>query len=119
MTLSGKFTEQIYFWNGIPFSLLGDSRSSDSGEESKSKTPSPEPAGEQVELKSLKRGAYFGEAALLSREPRLASVRASSKTVQLCRLDVKAFERLLGPCQCIMSRNIAKYREERQMHGLE
>ncbi|XP_063726686.1 cAMP-dependent protein kinase type II regulatory subunit-like isoform X2 [Symsagittifera roscoffensis] len=84
--------------------------------ESTSSTPENRPG--EVALKILSRGAYFGEAALVSREARLASVRAESDSVQLCRLDRQAFERLLGPCQNIMARNVEKYREERKRMGV-
>jgi len=53
-------------------------------------------SGEKVNM-ALKAGDYFGELALLSGEPRAASVEATSETVKLLCLDRKAFSRLLGP----------------------
>ncbi|XP_072027165.1 cAMP-dependent protein kinase type II regulatory subunit-like [Amphiura filiformis] len=65
----------------------------------------------EMEVARLSRGQYFGELALLTNNPRAASVY----TVGECRcafLDVNAFERLLGPCMDIMKRNIEHYDEE-------
>jgi len=62
-------------------------------------------------VKEIGPGACFGEVALLTKEPRNATVTASS-VVTAGVLDVNAFERLLGPCKNIMARNIDKYAEE-------
>lgn len=62
-------------------------------------------------VKKIGPGACFGEIALITKEARNATITASSN-VMAGVLDVNAFERLLGPCKNIMSRNIDKYAEE-------
>lgn len=66
---------------------------------------------EEVEVNKLDRGDYFGELALLFNKPRAASVYAQTD-VACAVLDVSAFERLLGPCVEIMSRNVCNYEEQ-------
>jgi len=66
---------------------------------------------EEVEVNKLERGDYFGELALLFKKPRAASVYAQTD-VACAVLDISAFERLLGPCVEIMSRNVANYEEQ-------
>ena len=76
----------------------------------------------------MEQGSYFGELALLSSKPRAATITVVSKDATaggdfefqffdsnqriLLVLDVNAFERLLGPCKEVMSREIDKYAEE-------
>lgn len=67
--------------------------------------------GEEKVVKEIEAGACFGEIALITKEPRNATVTASCDVVAGV-LDVNAFERLLGPCKEIMARNIDKYAEE-------
>lgn len=67
--------------------------------------------GTEKVVKEIAAGACFGEVALITKEPRNATVAASSNVVAGV-LDVNAFERLLGPCKEIMARNIDKYAEE-------
>jgi len=67
--------------------------------------------GQEKIVKTIDTGACFGEVALITKEPRNATVTASSNVVAGV-LDVNAFERLLGPCKNIMTRNIDKYAEE-------
>ncbi|KAK9506733.1 hypothetical protein O3M35_008612 [Rhynocoris fuscipes] len=66
---------------------------------------------EEVEIKRLHAGDYFGELALVTHKPRAASVYAVGE-VKTAYLDVDAFERLLGPCMQIMQRNISTYEEQ-------
>ncbi|XP_075217108.1 cAMP-dependent protein kinase type II regulatory subunit isoform X1 [Lycorma delicatula] len=63
---------------------------------------------EDVELKRITKGGYFGELALVTHKPRAASAYAVGET-KLAFLDVEAFERLLGPCMLIMKRNMEDY----------
>uniref|UniRef100_A0A672I1B3 cAMP-dependent protein kinase type II regulatory subunit n=1 Tax=Salarias fasciatus TaxID=181472 RepID=A0A672I1B3_SALFA len=66
---------------------------------------------EEVEIATCTRGQYFGELALVTNKPRAASAYAVG-SVKCLVMDVKAFERLLGPCMDIMKRNIANYEEQ-------
>lgn len=59
---------------------------------------------DQGVLRSLTKGDYFGELALLNDAPRAASVIAQSK-VKVAFLDKDGFQRLLGPVVEIMRRN--------------
>lgn len=82
-------------------------------------------------VKEIGSGACFGEVALITKEPRNATVAAKTDVTAggsflitfqidfkvlhiniITVLDVNAFERLLGPCREIMARNIDKYAEE-------
>ncbi|KAK1169001.1 cAMP-dependent protein kinase type II-beta regulatory subunit-like isoform X1 [Acipenser oxyrinchus oxyrinchus] len=64
-----------------------------------------------VEIARCTRGQYFGELALVTNKPRAASAYAVGN-VKCLVMDVKAFERLLGPCMDIMKRNIVNYEEQ-------
>jgi len=68
--------------------------------------------GGQREVKRLDKGSYFGELALLTKEPRKATCKVVSPEATVGMLDVNAFERLLGPCKELMSRKIDQYDEE-------
>ncbi|OQV24331.1 cAMP-dependent protein kinase type II regulatory subunit [Hypsibius exemplaris] len=67
--------------------------------------------GEEKEVDRLDDGKYFGELALITQRPRACSVVANGDC-KVAFLDVKAFERLLGPCVEIMKRNIDQYRHQ-------
>ncbi|XP_037961750.1 cAMP-dependent protein kinase type II regulatory subunit isoform X2 [Plutella xylostella] len=67
--------------------------------------------GNEIEVKRLGKGAYFGELALVTHKPRAASAYAVGP-VKVAFLDVETFERLLGPCMEIMKRNIDDYEEQ-------
>ncbi|KAJ3217095.1 hypothetical protein HK099_005600 [Clydaea vesicula] len=60
--------------------------------------------GVEHELPGLKKGDYFGELALLTNNPRKATIVAKGK-VKLATLGKKAFVRLLGPVVDILKRN--------------
>ena len=77
-----------------------------------------EKGGDKKEISVLKKGDYFGEMALVMNQPRSAFVYAKG-TAKCARLDVGAFERLLGPCMEIMKRNIKNYEMNRKALGLE
>lgn len=65
---------------------------------------------EKREVAVLKEGDYFGELALITQNPRAATVTAIEETTTAF-LDKDAFERLLGPCLEILGRNIEFYKE--------
>ncbi|XP_064407002.1 cAMP-dependent protein kinase type I-alpha regulatory subunit-like [Halichondria panicea] len=64
--------------------------------------------GEYVEVGQLGPSDYFGEIALLLKRPRAATVTAKG-TLKCVKLDRSRFERVLGPCQDILKRNISQY----------
>lgn len=66
---------------------------------------------EEVQLQRYSKGAYFGELALLQNQPRAASAIADGDC-KCAVLDVKAFERLLGPCKELLMRNIPLYEQQ-------
>ncbi|PAA91738.1 hypothetical protein BOX15_Mlig010423g1, partial [Macrostomum lignano] len=68
--------------------------------------------GEEVEISRLGKGGYFGELALLTKQPRAASVYACGGRCKVAVLDVGSFERLLGPCLDIMRRSIDTYQQQ-------
>ncbi|XP_055336043.1 cAMP-dependent protein kinase type II regulatory subunit-like isoform X2 [Paramacrobiotus metropolitanus] len=70
--------------------------------------------GETKELGRTGPGGYFGERALITNQPRAATVFASGThyETKLAFLDKEAFERLLGPCIDIMKRNEARYQKQ-------
>jgi cAMP-dependent protein kinase regulator len=56
----------------------------------------------------LKTADFFGEIALLTHKPRAATVTA--KTAVTCaKLDRERFERVLGPCEDVLRRNMENY----------
>jgi len=64
-------------------------------------------------VKELTTGSYFGEKALITKNPRAATIAVTSTEGVTCGvLDVNAFERLLGPCKNLMERGIDRYAEE-------
>jgi cAMP-dependent protein kinase regulator len=64
--------------------------------------------GEETEVRRIGQQGYFGELGLLTHRSRAASAYAVGDC-KLAFLNVDAFERLLGPCQDIMKRNIVEY----------
>jgi len=63
------------------------------------------------EVTRLGTGDYFGERALVTREPRQATAVAQGE-VLLMELDVSTFERFLGPCLDIMKKNMEVYHDQ-------
>ena len=53
-------------------------------------------------------GDYFGERALLQNEPRAASIIAKTR-LQTVKIDKACFNRLLGPLDDILRRNMENY----------
>ncbi|XP_059926254.1 protein kinase, cAMP-dependent, regulatory, type II, alpha, B [Gadus macrocephalus] len=77
----------------------------------KSRTTAGQLDHAEVELARCVRGQYFGELALVTNQPRAASVYAVGVTKCLV-IDIQAFERLLGPFKEIMKRNISQYEDQ-------
>lgn len=65
--------------------------------------------GTRLEAGNVKRGGYFGEKALLEQSARAADVVACGRC-ETVSMDVAAFERLLGPCQDVMHRQMQSYK---------
>jgi len=61
--------------------------------------------GEKFQSHELGPGDYFGERALMTNEPRAATVRALKKTVVMT-LDKIAFQKHLGPLQEVLDQNL-------------
>ncbi len=57
------------------------------------------------DVNGYRKGAYFGEMALMKNEPRAANVIAQTK-VKAVSLDRHSFKRLLGPLDSILKRNM-------------
>lgn len=66
-------------------------------------------SNDSVTVGTLGPGDYFGEVALLNDRPRAATVTAKSN-LKCVRLDRYRFERVLGPCQDILKRNMNNYK---------
>jgi len=52
--------------------------------------------GNKKKLMDYKRGDYFGERALITNEPRAASIKATSSELVVAKLEIRAFKRLFG-----------------------
>jgi CRP-like cAMP-binding protein len=65
------------------------------------------------DLPTIASGDYFGERALLSGEPRAATITASTDVVCL-KLDAAAFHILLGPLEVIMKGRVNGYTEKQE-----
>jgi len=64
--------------------------------------------GTSKDLGQLGPSDYFGEIALLTDRPRAATVTAV-EPLKCVRLDRERFNRVLGPCEDILRRNMAAY----------
>jgi len=71
-----------------------------------------EPGKEKaVEVKKLSAGEYFGERALMKREPRAATVKCVADMTCL-RLEREAFQLLLGPLEEAMQNQLSGYEQK-------
>jgi len=66
--------------------------------------------GEVVEVARLYPSSYFGEIALLTDRPRAATVTAVGN-VKLVKMDRDRFNRVMGPCEEILRRNMEIYNQ--------
>ena len=64
--------------------------------------------GKERQIAELGPSDYFGEIALLTDRPRAATVIAAEQ-LKCVRLDRDRFNRVLGPCEDILRRNMAAY----------
>ena len=71
--------------------------------------------GKEVEVARLSSGTFFGEIALLTTKPRQATVRAEG-TLKCFTLNRKTFNRVMGPLQEILMRNMDEYTKFRSLH---
>jgi cAMP-dependent protein kinase regulator len=60
-------------------------------------------------MMSYKEGDYFGERALLKKEPWAATIKAVSDSVKVVSVEWDTFKRLLGPLEDILKRNMEIY----------
>ncbi|KAF6205063.1 hypothetical protein GE061_019230 [Apolygus lucorum] len=67
--------------------------------------------GKEIGLQELEVGNYFGELALLEKQPRAATAYAMTE-VKLAFLCAEAFERLLGSCRQVLERRASEYKKE-------
>lgn len=65
--------------------------------------------GTRLDAGMVKKGDYFGEKALMEQSGRAADVVAFGRC-ETVSMDVAAFERLLGPCQDLMHRQMKSYK---------
>ena len=72
---------------------------------------------EGVEVLRVPSGGYFGEIALLTNQPRKASVIAVEEC-ECLTLDRATFKRVMGPLESILQRNLDNYKEVMQKMGL-
>lgn len=80
------------------------------GEAKATKTDKPG-VEEPHDVMNYKTGDYFGVLALLKHEPRAVNVIATSESLRLAKLDRLTFNRLLGPLDKILMRNMETYKE--------
>lgn len=73
---------------------------------------------EPVEVGRMREGDFFGERALLTNEPRAASVQAVGE-VRVAALSKDAFERLLGDVKDIMHRQLQRYKSANDVVALK
>jgi len=66
--------------------------------------------GNETVISTLSVSDYFGEIALLTDRPRAASVVADGM-LKCVRLDRARFDRVLGPCEDILRRNMESYKK--------
>jgi cAMP-dependent protein kinase regulator len=66
--------------------------------------------GKNEQVLKYSRGGHFGEIALLNKCKRQASIQATSDLV-LMSVDKKSFNRILGPLDILLRRNVKRYKQ--------
>jgi cAMP-dependent protein kinase regulator len=64
---------------------------------------------EPTKVKDYQRGNYFGERALLTNDLRAANIIVTSDTCKVLAIDRLSFQRLLGPLDTMLKRNMEEY----------
>jgi len=72
--------------------------------------------GKLKKVMEYKSGDYFGERALLKKEPRAANIQATSDELVVVSIDQNCFNRLLGPLEEILKRNMEIYAQYSSHH---
>lgn len=72
--------------------------------------------GDLKKVMEYKSGDYFGERALLKKEPRAANIQATSDELVVVSIDHNCFNRLLGPLEEILKRNMEIYAQYSSHH---
>lgn len=78
-------------------------------EDGKAQALKKDDKGKEEVVFEYKTNDYFGELALLGKEPRQASVKVTSDTMQVVSMDIESFNRLLGSVKSRLQKNISKY----------
>uniref|UniRef100_A0A1I8F901 cAMP-dependent protein kinase type II regulatory subunit n=1 Tax=Macrostomum lignano TaxID=282301 RepID=A0A1I8F901_9PLAT len=111
----GGCAEEREFSDGEPIILQGDVGNEmffiEDGSVRVMRRHNAADSGLETQVNLLGKGAYFGELALITKRPRVASCYAVGPT-RVCVLHVSDFERLLGPCLTVMRRNIDAYKRQ-------
>jgi cAMP-dependent protein kinase regulator len=71
--------------------------------------------GKDVEVARLSSGTFFGEIALLTTKPRQATVMAEGN-LKCFTLNRRTWNRVMGPLQDILMRNMDEYTKFRSLH---
>lgn len=69
---------------------------------------------DDIHVGTLNPGDYFGELALLKRQPRAASISVQDAPLKCLRLGEADFVRLLGPLEELLKRNESQYNQYKQ-----